>query len=79
VFTIEMDFDETAITVLDDSGKFEDVQYVLYDDYVFIRQWDEKANKFNVIAMTPEMFGEFVASLKLPEGAYKFDLEDKND
>jgi len=29
--------------------------------------------------MTPEMFGEFVASLKLPEGAYKFDLEDKND
>ena len=34
MFTIEMDWDETAITILDESGEFEDFQVFMYDDIV---------------------------------------------
>jgi hypothetical protein len=38
MFTIEMDWDETAVQVLDQTGEYEDVEYILYDDIVYIRQ-----------------------------------------
>lgn len=71
MFTIEMDWDEVAITILDESGQYEDLQVIIYDDIVYMRQWFEEANRFNVIAITPEMFQAIIASMKLPEGAYK--------
>jgi hypothetical protein len=70
MFTIEMDWDETAITVLDQEGKYEDVQFVVFDDIVYIRQWDEDLDRFDTIVMSPEMFEEFRTALNLPEGAY---------
>lgn len=76
MFTIEMDWDEIAITILDESGQYEDLQVIIYDDIVYMRQWFEEANRFNVIAITPEMFQSIIASMKLPEGAYKFYKKD---
>ena len=70
MFTVEMDWDETAITILDDSGQFEDFQIIIYDDIVYMRQWFEEANRYNVIALTPEMLHQFNLSFKLPVGAY---------
>lgn len=70
MFTIEMDWDETAITILDQYGHYEDIQFVVFDDIVYIRQWDEDLDRFNTIAMSPDMFDEFRAALELPEGAY---------
>jgi hypothetical protein len=70
MFTIEMDFDEISITILDDSGQHEDMQTFIYDDIVYIKQWNEEANKFNVIAITPKMFHEMIASIDQTEGAY---------
>ena len=70
MFTVEMDFDEIAITILDESGQYEDVQFFIYDDIVYIRQFFEQVGAFSVIAMTPEMFEEFRKALEKPEGAY---------
>ncbi|MBT4995876.1 MAG: hypothetical protein HOM88_05330 [Hellea sp.] len=70
MFTIEMDWDETAVQVLDQTGEYEDVEYILYDDIVYIRQWDEDLQKYSVIAMTADMFRDFSFALDLPEGAY---------
>jgi len=70
MFTVEMDFDEIAITILDETGQYEDVQFFIYDDIVYIRQYFEKVDAFGVVAMTPEMFEEFRKSLDKPEGAY---------
>lgn len=70
MFTVEMDFDEVAITILDESGQFEDIQFFIYDDIVYIRQWFESVGLYNTIAMTPEMFEEFRESLNKSEGAY---------
>ena len=65
-----MDWDETAVQVLDQSGEFEDVEYIIYEDIVYIRQWDEDIQKYNLIAMTAEMFRDFNFALDLPSGAY---------
>lgn len=70
MFTVEMDWDDTTITILDQAGNYEDVQFVVFDDIVYIRQWDEDLEKFDTIVMSPEMFDEFRAALNLPEGAY---------
>jgi hypothetical protein len=70
MFTIEMDWDETAITILDKAGNYEDVQFIIFDDIVYIRQWDDDFNRFNVIAMSPDMFDDFRTALNLPSGIY---------
>lgn len=70
MFTTEMDHDEISITVLDDAGNYEDVNYLIYDDIVYIRQWDEELQRHNLIAMSPCMFSEFLSAMKTSEGAY---------
>ncbi|MEJ6807551.1 MAG: hypothetical protein QNK64_05715 [Saprospiraceae bacterium] len=70
MFTIEMDWDETAITVLDQGGEHEDVQFLIYEDIVYIRQFDNDTNMHTLIEMSPDQFHEIMASMNLPEGAY---------
>ena len=70
MFTIEMDWDETAITILDPLGQFEDLQVIMYDDIVYIRQWDEDIQRFIMLAISPDMLMALETSFKLPSGAY---------
>ena len=70
MFTIEMDHDETAVTVLDNEGNWDDVELFLYDDVVYIRQFDEELNVMQMIAMSPQMFHELLTSMNHSEGAY---------
>lgn len=70
MFTTEMDLDEVRITILDDGGSYEDVIFNIYDDVVIIRQWDDNLDNHVEIAMSPDMFDEFVTALNKPEGAY---------
>ena len=69
MFTVEMEWDEVAITILDDNGVQEDVGVFLYDDMVYIRQWNEKNNKFEVITLAPNMWEQLVDS---SSGAYLY-------
>ena len=70
MFTVEFDEDETSITILDDTGELEDIQVLLYDDYCFIRQWNEKAQRFDLVSMKAEMYLKLMQAWSLPEGAY---------
>ena len=70
MITIEMDLDETLITILDDTGELEDVSALLYDDYCHIRQWDEKNQRFDVITMKAEMYWKLMKAWTLKEGTY---------
>lgn len=72
MFTIEMDWDETAITILDQEGEHEDVQFLIYEDIVYIRQWDEDMQRNIMITMSPSMFDELMVVNNLPAGAYMF-------
>ena len=71
MFTIEMDWDETAITILDDEGQYEDLQVIMYEDIVYIRQWNEDLDRFSMIAVSPAMMLALQTSFKLPSGAYR--------
>ena len=77
MITVEMDWDEVAITILDPEGKEEDLQVYLYDDVVYIRQWFEEIGRFQVIKVTPLMFQSLLTSMKLSEGAYILEKREK--
>jgi len=70
MFTVEMDFDETAVRILDDSGSYEDLELFLYDDIVIIRQWDEEEQNFCTLYMSPDMLNEMRESFNQSEGVY---------
>lgn len=70
MFTIEMDWDETAITVLDPDGKYEDIQAIIYDDIVYIRQFDPDIERWTLMTMSPKQYFQLMRSFSLPEGAY---------
>lgn len=70
MFTNEFDFDETVTTVLDDTGRFEDVSVYMDEEEVYIRQWNEKTQSNEVIVMTTKMYYELIESIKYPEGAF---------
>lgn len=70
MFTVEMDYDESVITILDPTSVHEDLQIWIYDDIVYIRQWDEEADDFNMMAISPEMALALQKSFSMPSGAY---------
>lgn len=78
MFTIEMDMEETLITLLDPEGKEEDVQFILYEDVVYIRQWCEETQRFSVIGLSPVQFQQLAHSFDLPEGTYKLEKKGWN-
>ena len=77
MITIEFDEDETFINIMDETAELEDVGAILYDDYCHIRQFDEKAQRYNIITMTSVMYLKLMNAWSLPEGAYKLDYESK--
>ena len=72
MFTVEMDWDETAIVILDDDGHHEDLQMMMYEDIVYLRQLDDDLRRHNYIVVSPDMMRAFQTAWHLPEGAYRF-------
>jgi len=70
MFTVEMEDDETCITIMDNSGSLEDVSALLYDDLCHIRQWNEKMKQFDVVTFTPEMYLKLMKAWDAPAGTY---------
>lgn len=71
MWTTEFDWDETAITILDESASFEDVQVLMYEDVVYIRQWYEEMQRFSVVQMTPKQFNEMHLAMSHSDGAFR--------
>lgn len=70
MFSVEHEFDNTTITVLDDSGEQEDVAVILFDDVVYIRQYVEDTELASVVTMTPKMFAEMIEAYNRGEGSF---------
>lgn len=75
MYTVEHDFDETRITILDDSGDIEseDVEVILADDHVCIRQWDTELDMPSLVIFSAAMWDELLCAINSPEGAYIVD------
>jgi hypothetical protein len=79
MYTVEHDFDETIIHVLDDSGiDDEDLEVILSDEFVCLRQYNTEMDEVSVIIISTDMWVELLCALNSPEGAYKvIELQDK--
>jgi hypothetical protein len=71
MFTNEFEFDETVTTIMDETAEYEDVQVIITDDQVFIRQWDDDREKYEIVCMSPKMFYELQEAMKRPAGLFK--------
>jgi len=71
MFTNEFEFESTVTTVLDETDEFEDVQLIIDDFSVTVRQFNEPSQTYDLICMSHKQFGELLEALKLPEGAYR--------
>jgi hypothetical protein len=71
MFSTEFNFEDITITLLDETGEYEDVQVYLEDDVVYIRQFSENEDKpADLVVMTPKMFRDLIEAMGLPEGFY---------
>jgi len=77
MFTNEQNFDESLTTVMDETAEYEDVHLIITDEEVFIRQWDDDREKYEIVCMTHKMFFELQEALRKPEGMYYVHIEAK--
>lgn len=73
MFTVEMDADRgqaVLITSLDEENTYEDVSVLLYEDEVYIQQYNDDYDTNNIIVMSVDQWSDLIDSLDLPSGAY---------
>ena len=71
MFTNEFEWDHTVTTIMDETAQYTDVELVIDDAGVFLRQFPEDDSKpADLICLTHKMFYDMLESLKLPEGFY---------
>ena len=71
MFTVEFEKDSTVITTLDQKDKYQDVEVILADDgSVYLRQYEESLNEYQVIYMSYQQLLDIFASMQQTEGAY---------
>ena len=72
MFTVEMNFDEIEINILDDTAEHDDVKVHIFEDIVYIRQFDYDCGPIpQSIAMSPDMWNQLILAFNSPEGAFK--------
>jgi len=79
MFTVELEGDYTIITALDDEGYDRDIELSVSPEEVFIRQWNELYQEFEVIRMSPNQLTDLVTALGKRPGAYITKKKDKFD
>ena len=79
MFTVELDTDEgesVTVTTLDGLGKYDDVRLVMFDDVVYLTQYDDHENMHSLI-LSPQQWYDLVASMQTTEGAYILQHEER--
>jgi hypothetical protein len=59
-----------VITTLDQEGQHEDVEVHLDNESIFIRQWSEELQTFDLIELSMQQLKDIITAVDLPEGAY---------
>ncbi len=75
MFSVEMDYDEIKIVVIDDYGLADDLEIKIYEDCVFLKQvvmdpHDGYEQEIEIM-ITPDMFDEMRTSFEKSNGVYQ--------
>jgi len=68
-----MDWEETSITILDPGGEYEDMQVIMHEEVVYIRQYDFEQEQYDYCIISPKQMLALIRAFKLPEGAYQLE------
>ena len=72
MFTVEEDFDETVVTVLDSHGVFQDVKMFFSEESVIITQIMTDDDEYvSVIEMSDRQWEKLILAYSSAEGSYK--------
>jgi hypothetical protein len=72
MFTVEFEPDAAIIQSLDETGNMNDVEMIIADEgVVYIRQWDDSLEKYEMLVMTYQQLLDIVLSLKQTEGLFQ--------
>lgn len=71
MFTVEFESDASVVCSLDETGLMDDVEMIIGDEgTVFIRQWDDELEKYEMLVMTYQQLLDIVVALHQTEGMY---------
>ena len=72
MYSVEFEKDAAVITVLSEDDSQEDVEVIVGDnDVVFVRQYQEYKNEYDVIVMTWQQLKDIAAAINSPEGLFR--------
>jgi hypothetical protein len=70
MFTVEHESDATVIVSLDQKNKFQDVEVIVGAGSVYIRQFDEDMDQYEMIYCSFQQLVDIMAALNSEEGMY---------
>jgi hypothetical protein len=70
MFTIEHEQDFTVVTTLDQGGEYGDVELILDEEDIVMRQYNEDLGCYDLINMSFQQFKDIIASMDKGQGAY---------
>jgi len=70
MFTVEHEDAYTVVTTLDQTGLYSDVEVILDETDVVLRQFNEETRCYDLINLSHQQFRDIIASLSKAEGAY---------
>tara|TARA_R110001606_G_scaffold365889_1_gene520864 strand:- start:82 stop:312 length:231 start_codon:yes stop_codon:yes gene_type:complete len=71
MFTNEFEYDLTTITVMDETGLYDDLIIDAFDDVVYIRQYDNELEIQTILEISTNMFNDLINAIHSPEGMHK--------
>jgi len=78
MFTVETEDNHKKIVALDTNGEQEDIEiYIERDGRVFIRQWTEDLNEYQVLILSVNQFCSLISITELEgrDGLFSIDVE----
>ena len=71
MFTVEIKSDASIVRSLDETGEMNDVEMILSETgSIFIRQWDDDLEKYEMLIMTYAQLLDIVVSLQQTQGLF---------
>jgi MinD-like ATPase involved in chromosome partitioning or flagellar assembly len=70
MFTVEEEFDESIVTILDNNGQYEDITMYFSENGVYIVQYNEKTDSDAIIELSTEMWETMIEAYNRTNGTY---------
>ena len=70
MFTVEEEFDESILTILDVNGQYEDIIMYYCENGIYITQYNEQTDKDTIIELTTEMWETMIEAYNRTNGTY---------